>query len=66
MESLELSVIAGEITTLEYEQYLLELNISPVPLESHSLLYTNTDECYVFGKTCTHSNVQGSFIWNSQ
>lgn len=44
-ESLELSSIAGAITTLEYQPDLLELNIYPMPLESHSLLCINPDEC---------------------
>lgn len=42
MESLEVSFIAGGRTTLEHQQDLPQLNIYPMPLESYSLLCTNT------------------------
>lgn len=45
MESLELSSIAGAITTLEYQPDLLELKINPMPLEPQSLLRINPDDC---------------------
>lgn len=45
VESPEVSFIAGGRTTLEYQPDLPELNIYPMPLESCSLLCTNTDEC---------------------
>lgn len=60
VESLELSFIAVGTTTLEYQQYLLQLNVQP-SAHGISLPYSLAGKsAYVFRDTCR--NLQGRFI----